>query len=76
MTNKIILTDDEVITKIIDWLEHSDMDDLATTLGFIFGGVCNVIPKDEEDFSSPMVYEFVPTPGRYTGAFDNIEEYK
>lgn len=74
MTNKIILTDDQLISYLIDWIKDSDMDDLATTAGFIFGGVCNVIPKDEDDPGSSMVYEFIPKDGYYTGAFDNIKE--
>lgn len=74
MLNKIILTDDQLISYLIDWIKNSDMDDLATTAGFIFGGVCNVIPKDEDDLGSSMVYEFIPKDGYYTGAFDNIKE--
>lgn len=71
MTNKIILTDDQLINKLIDWIKDSDMDDLATTAGFVFGGICNVVPESEEDEQGcSMVYEFIPTES-YTGAFDN-----
>lgn len=70
---KIILTDDQAIETIINWIKDSDMEDLATTLGYVFGGVCNVVPENENDFGSSYIYEFIPD-HRYCGAFDHIKE--
>lgn len=74
MSNKIILTDEEIVLTFLNFIEHADMDELAHVVGVAFGGKCEVIPADkDEEFASDMVYEFTPDEN-YCGAFDEIKK--
>jgi hypothetical protein len=67
----VILTDDEVIKEITDFIKDADADDLARIVGDVFGGTCFVEPEDEEDNGSDIIYRFVPNKD-YSGAFEIV----
>lgn len=73
INNTIILTDDEAVRRITDFVKESDADILAMTLGNLFGGVCLAEPEDDNDIhGSDIVYKFTPNEN-YGGEFDNVK---
>ena len=57
--NKIILTDDEAIKSIVDFIKDADGDVVAGVLGTLFGGDC-FVEVDTESANYDILYEFTP----------------
>lgn len=73
INNTIILTDDEVVKRITDFIKDTDADELAGVVGDLFGGSCFVEPADDDDpFGSEIVYKFTPNKD-YGGEFDDVK---
>jgi len=64
----LLLTDDEVITNIINSLKDMDMDSVARIAEEMFGGKCFPVYTTGEDYD----YEFYPGED-YDGSFGNPE---
>lgn len=58
----VVLTEDQILEAIKEFIAECDCDDLATLVSHMFGGECYY--KIEED------YEFTPNEN-YGGAFDD-----
>lgn len=59
----MIITEEQITERIIEFLYTCDQDDLAHIAGETFGGFC--FPNSDEGYT----YEFIPDENYY-GAFD------
>lgn len=58
----MLLTEDDIIKAITEWMTYCDKDELARLTGELFGGKCFPTPKNN-------LYEFEPDEN-YAGAFE------
>lgn len=68
---KIVLTDDEAIKRITDFIKDTDADILAGVLGTLFGGDCFAeVGPSSTNFD--ILYVFTPNKD-YGGEFDEVD---
>ena len=73
MTNKIILTEDQILNQFQEWLTDCDADELARVTGELFGGKClSFFDPEYNDFPPVNRYQFEPDEN-YCGAFGDGE---
>ena len=81
MTKKFVLSEDEIIKHITDYLTNCDADDLARIAGDCFGGTC-YLSNDEElidqtyQMSGENYYEFEPDENYYDEFGPMVKEDK